>query len=177
MRKLTGWILAPLAALAVYLLPMEVAAQAKQVAAIMVFCLVFWITEALPLSVTALLGVTVAVLLGISDMNTAFTSLGHPIILLFIGSFLLARAMTRHGLDRRLALLLLSFPFFQKSLFRLFLGFSLVSFVLSMWISNSVTVAMLLPLMMGIVSLLQSPDKPDTRMPVYLLLGIAYSAS
>ncbi len=176
-QKIAGWLTAPILALLIDNLPLPIDRPAQQVAAIMVFCLVFWITEALPLSITALAGVTVAVLLGIADMQTAFTSLGHPIILLFIGSFLLARAMTRHGLDRRLALLILSFPFFQKSLFRLFLGFSLVSFVLSMWISNSVTVAMLLPLMLGVIALVQPPESKDQLLSTYMLLGIAYSAS
>ena len=176
-QKPLAWIFAPLAALLVYGLPLPLETHAHQVAAIMIFCLVFWITEAAPLSITALMGVSMAVLLGIADIQTAFTSLGHPIIMLFIGSFLLSRAMTRHGLDKRIALLVLSFPFFQKNLFRVFLGFSLVSFVLSMWISNSVTIAMLLPLMLGVISLVQTADDPDKNMPAYMLLGIAYSAS
>ena len=176
-QKPLAWIFAPLAALLVYGLPLPLETNAHQVAAIMIFCLVFWVTEAAPLSITALMGVSMAVLLGIADIQTAFTSLGHPIIMLFIGSFLLSRAMTRHGLDKRIALVVLSFPFFQKSLFRVFLGFSLVSFVLSMWISNSVTVAMLLPLMLGVISLVQTADAPDKNMPAFMLLGIAYSAS
>ena len=176
-QKPLAWIFAPLAALLVYGLPLPLETNAHQVAAIMIFCLVFWITEAAPLSITALMGVSMAVLLGIADIQTAFTSLGHPIIMLFIGSFLLSRAMTRHGLDKRIALVVLSFPFFQKSLFRVFLGFSLVSFVLSMWISNSVTVAMLLPLMLGVISLVQTADDPGKNMPAFMLLGIAYSAS
>lgn len=175
--KPLAWILAPLTALIVYLLPLPLETSAHQVAAIMIFCLIFWITEAIPLSITALMGVTIAVLLGIADMQTAFTNLGHPIIMLFIGSFLLSRAMSRHGLDKRIALLVLSVPFFQKSLFRVFFGFSLVSFVLSMWISNSVTVAMLLPLMLGVITLVQTTGNPDKNMPTYMLLGIAYSAS
>ena len=175
-QKPIAWISGPLAALTVYWLPLPLETAAHQVAAIMIFCLVFWITEVIPLSITALLGVTIAVMLGIADMQTAFTSLGHPIILLFFGSFLLSRAMIRHGLDKRIALIVLSFPFFQKNLFRLFLGFSLVSFVLSMWVSNSVAVAMLLPLMIGVITLVQTTDNPDKNLPVYMLLGIAYSA-
>ena len=175
--KPIAWILAPLISLIVYWLPLPLETNAHQVAAIMIFCLICWITEVIPLSVTALMGVAIAVLLGIADMQTAFTNLGHPIIMLFIGSFLLSRAMSRHGLDKRIALLVLSFPFFQKSLFRVFLGFSLVSFILSMWISNSVTIAMLLPLMLGVITLVQTTGNPDKRMPAYMLLGIAYSAS
>jgi solute carrier family 13 (sodium-dependent dicarboxylate transporter), member 2/3/5 len=176
-KRSISWLLAPSLALLIYALPLPLEPSAHKVAAIMVFCLVFWITEVIPLSITALFGVSIAVLLGIADMQTAFSSLGHPVILLFMGSFLLSRAMTKHGLDKRLAVMLLSVPFFQKSLFRLFLGFSLTSFVLSMWVSNSVSVAMLLPLILGIISVIQPNKKEDTNLPVFLLLGIAYSAS
>ncbi|GAA4430044.1 DASS family sodium-coupled anion symporter [Pontibacter saemangeumensis] len=175
-RRNSGLLLAPLLALLVWWLTPVLAYEARTVATIMALCLVFWMTEVIPLSMTAFLGVLLAVLVGVADINTAFQNLGHPIILLFIGSFLLARSMTRHGLDKRIALFILSRPFFQKSLFRLFLGFSSISFLLSMWVSNSVTVAMLLPLMLGVTQLVCQPEKG--RSPaVFFLLGIAYSAS
>jgi sodium-dependent dicarboxylate transporter 2/3/5 len=175
-RRNVGLILAPILALLVWWLTPVLAYEARTVATIMAFCLVFWMTEVIPLSMTAFLGVLLAVMLGVAKIETAFQNLGHPIILLFIGSFLLARSMTRHGLDKRIALYILSQPFFQKSLFRLFLGFSSVSFLLSMWVSNSVTVAMLLPLMLGVTQLVCQPEQG--RSPaVFFLLGIAYSAS
>jgi sodium-dependent dicarboxylate transporter 2/3/5 len=175
-RRNIGLILAPLLALLVWWLTPVLAYEARTVATIMAFCLVFWMTEVIPLSMTAFLGVLLAVMLGVAKIETAFQNLGHPIILLFIGSFLLARSMTRHGLDKRIALYILSQSFFQKSLFRLFLGFSSVSFLLSMWVSNSVTVAMLLPLMLGVTQLVCQPEQG--RSPaVFFLLGIAYSAS
>ncbi|PRY14244.1 sodium-dependent dicarboxylate transporter 2/3/5 [Pontibacter ummariensis] len=175
-RRNTGLLLAPLLALLVWLLTPMLDYEARLVAAIMVFCLVFWMTEVIPLSMTAFLGVLAAVVLGIAEIETAFLNLGHPIILLFIGSFLLARSMTRHGLDKRIALFILSRSFFQQSLFRLFLGFSFISFLLSMWVSNSVTVAMLLPLTLGVTQLVSQPEEGEGA-AVYFLLGIAYSAS
>ncbi len=175
-RRNIGIILAPVLAILIWLFTAGLPLQARMVASIMVFCLVFWMTEVIPLSMTAFLGVLLAVMLGVARIETAFQNLGHPIILLFIGSFLLARSMTRHGLDKRIALFILSQPFFQKSLFRLFLGFSLVSFVLSMWVSNSVTVAMLLPLILGVTKLVCYRED-DRNTAVYFLLGIAYSAS
>ncbi|MDX5481057.1 MAG: DASS family sodium-coupled anion symporter [Hymenobacteraceae bacterium] len=169
-------MLAPLMALLVWLLATGLPGEARTVASIMTFCLVFWITEVIPLSMTAFLGVLLAVMAGVAEIETAFQNLGHPIILLFIGSFLLARSMSRHGLDKRIALFILSRRFFQKSLFRLFLGFSFVSYLLSMWVSNSVTVAMLLPLILGVTQLITQPG--SGRSPaLYFLLGIAYSAS
>ena len=175
-RRNTGLVVAPLLAVLVWWLTPVLPYEARTVATIMAFCLVFWMTEVIPLSMTAFLGVLMAVMLGVADINTAFQNLGHPIILLFIGSFLLARSMTRHGLDKRIALFILSRPYFQKSLFRLFLGFSLVSFLLSMWVSNSVTVAMLLPLMLGVTQLVCPPGNSGSPAAIFLL-GIAYSAS
>ncbi|MHC2993089.1 anion transporter [Pontibacter sp. HJ8] len=175
-RRNIGLIVAPLLALTMWGLTSGLEPQAQKVATIMVFCLTFWMTEVIPLSMTALLGVLIAVMTGIADVNTAFQNLGHPIILLFIGSFLLARAMTRHGLDKRLALFILSRTIFQKSLFSMFFGFSMVSYVLSMWVSNSVTVAMLLPLTLGVLQLIQEPESGKSP-SAFFLLGIAYSAS
>ncbi|MBD1397837.1 SLC13/DASS family transporter [Pontibacter sp. JH31] len=175
-RRNIGLIVAPLLATAMWWLTAGLEPDARKVATIMVFCLAFWMTEVIPLSMTAFLGVLLAVMTGIGDISTAFQNLGHPIILLFIGSFLLARSMTRHGLDKRIALFILSRRVFQKSLFSLFLGFSLVSYMLSMWVSNSVTVAMLLPLTIGVVQLIHEPGSHKSPAP-FFLLGIAYSAS
>lgn len=175
-RRNAGLVLAPMLAVLVWFFAAGLAYEARVVAAIMVFCLTFWMTEVIPLSMTAFLGVVLAILTGVAKIETAFQNLGHPIILLFIGSFLLARAMTRHGLDKQIALFILSRSYFQKSLLRLYFGFSMIAFLLSMWISNSVTVAMLLPLLLGVTQLLnQQSDKKD--LAVYFLLGIAYSAS
>lgn len=175
-RRNVGMVVAPLLALLVWSVTPALAYEARMVATIMSFCLVFWMAEVIPLSMTAFLGVLLAVMLGVAEMETAFQNLGHPIILLFIGSFLLARSMTRHGLDKRIALFILSRRFFQKSLFRMFLGFSGISFLLSMWVSNSVTVAMLLPLTLGVTQLVCQPEDGKNS-ALYFLLGIAYSAS
>ncbi len=175
-RRTAGLIVAPLLAVLVWFLTAGLDFEARVVASIMVFCLVFWMTEVIPLSMTAFLGVLLAVLTGVAQIETAYQNLGHPIILLFIGSFLLARAMTRHGLDKHIALFILSRNFFQKSLFRLFFGFSIVSYVLSMWVSNSVTVAMLLPLIIGVTQLIKQQEGYKSP-ALYFLLGTAYSAS
>ncbi|WP_457639002.1 SLC13 family permease [Persephonella sp.] len=177
-RREIGLFLAPFLAVVVYLIPMELNRDAHIVFAIMVFCLVFWLTEVIPLSMTALLGVTLAVIFGVVSVKEAFLSLGHPVILLFIGSFLIAQAMTKHGLDRRFALNLLSKDFFLKSPIRLIAGFSIIAFLLSMWVSNTATTAMLLPLVLGIIQMFKSKKIPDTgRFTVFALLSVAYSAS
>ena len=177
-RKEIGLILAPLVAAIIYITPMDLSRDAHIVFAIMGFCLVFWLTEVIPLSMTALLGVTVAVILGVVNIKQAFLSLGHPVILLFIGSFLIAQAMTKHGLDRRFALNLLSKDFFIKSPIRLIAGFSLIAFLLSMWVSNTATTAMLLPLVLGIINMFKSKKIKDINgFAVFALLSVAYAAS
>jgi len=177
-KREIGLILAPLIAAVIYLTPMELPRDAHIVFAIMGFCLVFWLTEVIPLSMTALLGVTIAVILGIVSVKEAFLSLGHPVILLFIGSFLIAQAMTKHGLDRRFALNLLSLDFFLQSPIRLIAGFSIIAFLLSMWVSNTATTAMLLPLVLGIIQMFKNKKISNTgRFAVVALLAVAYSAS
>ena len=83
-------------------------APAHRLAAILALMVVLWITEALPLAVTALLGPSLAVVLGVAPARAAFAPFADPIIFLFIGSFILAEAMFVHGLDRRIAFTALS---------------------------------------------------------------------
>jgi di/tricarboxylate transporter len=81
--------------------------EASRLSAILVGVLVLWITESLPLPVTALLGAALCVVLGVADAKTVLSPFANPVVFLFIGSFVLARAMTEHGLDRRIALKIL----------------------------------------------------------------------
>ncbi len=177
-RKQIGFIFAPLLAIFIYILPLDLSQDAHIVFSIMGFCLVFWLTEVIPLSMTAFLGVSLAVIFGVVGIKEAFLSLGHPVILLFLGSFLIAQAMTKHGLDRRFALNLLSHEFFLKSPIRLIIGFSIISFLLSMWVSNTATTAMLLPLVLGIIYMFKNNHiKGIESFAVFALLSVAYSAS
>ncbi len=177
-RKKIGLFLAPIVAAVIYITPMDLNNEAHIVFSIMGFCLVFWLTEVIPLSMTAFLGVTAAVVLGIVNVKQAFLSLGHPVILLFLGSFLIAQAMVKHGLDKRFALNLLSKDFFLKSPIRLIAGFSIISFLLSMWVSNTATTAMLLPLVLGIVHMFKQKHIKDINtFGLFALLAVAYSAS
>ncbi|MDQ7056346.1 MAG: SLC13 family permease [Persephonella sp.] len=86
--------------------------------------------------------------------------------------------MTKHGLDRRFALNLLSKDFFLKSPIRLIAGFSIISFLLSMWVSNTATTAMLLPLVLGIIHTLKKNRLANTgTFAIFALLSVAYAAS
>ncbi len=129
-----------------------------------------WMTQALHLSVTALLVPLLAVLTGLTDLRTALASFAHPIIFLFLGGFALAAALQRQGLDRRLALAVLRLAAGRRDA-AVALLFGLTA-LLSMWISNTATAAMMLPLALG---LLHDEDGPAER--AFVLLGVAYSAS
>ncbi len=84
-------------------IPMGIPAPAHRLAAILAMMVVLWVTEALPLAVTALIGPVLAVVLQVAPARTALAPFADPIIFLFIGSFMLAEAMFVHGLDRRIA--------------------------------------------------------------------------
>lgn len=177
-KKKIGLFLAPTLAVLTYILPLSIKSDAKIILSIMVFCIVFWLLEVLPLGITAFLGVSLAVVFGIVSAKKAFLSMGHPVILLFIGSFLIAQAMTKYGLDERIALNLLSKDIFLKSPFRILFAFTLISFFLSMWISNTATTAMLLPLALGIITLFShNKIKNSKAFGIFLLISIAYTAS
>ena len=129
-----------------------------------------WMTQSLHLSVTALLVPLLAVLAGLMDLRTALASFAHPIIFLFLGGFALAAALQQQGLDRRLALAVLRLAAGRRGVAVAML-FGLTA-LLSMWLSNTATAAMMLPLALG---LLHDEDGPRER--VFVLLGVAYSAS
>ena len=129
-----------------------------------------WMTQALHLSVTALLVPLLAVLLGLMDLRSALGSFANPVIFLFLGGFALAAALQQQGLDRRLAHALLGLAAGRRTV-AVVLVLTMTA-VLSMWISNTATAAMMLPLSLG---LLQDDDGP--REKAFVLLGVAYSAS
>lgn len=129
-----------------------------------------WMTQALHLSVTALLVPLLAVLTGLMDMRAALSSFAHPVIFLFLGGFALAAALQQQGLDRALAVGVLRLAAGRRVTAVVML-FGLTA-LLSMWISNTATAAMMLPLALG---LMREEDSSRTR--AFVLLGLAYSAS
>lgn len=140
---------------------------------LLILIAVFWLTEVIHVSITALLVPLMAVILGIFDSITALASFADPIIFLFLGGFALAAALRVQGLDQRMAHILLALA--GGHLGRALLLIFIVCAVLSMWISNTATTAMMLPLVLGILQKL-NPDKHPTT-TVFALLGIAYCAS
>lgn len=151
LRTRLGLVLGPTLALAALLAPLPLEPRQQRLAAVGTLVSIFWVSEALPLAVTALLGPALAVLLGVAPAREAFAPFGDPVILLFLGSFLLAEALRAHGLDRRLALLILALPGVTASAWRMTFALGLVTALVSMWISNTATAAMMLPIALGLV--------------------------
>lgn len=136
----------------------------------------WWSTEAIPIPVTSLLPMALAPALGVGDIKDVAASYAHPIIYLFLGGFLLGIGMQRWNLHRRIALMVLRVVGQEPR--RQIAGFMIATGFLSMWVSNTATAIMMLPIGMSVISLLDSGD-PEARhrYATALLLAIAYSAS
>jgi sodium-dependent dicarboxylate transporter 2/3/5 len=133
-----------------------------------------WLTEALPLAVTALLVPVLGTLFRVADLKSAMVSFADPLIFLFFGGFALAAAMSRQGLDRWIAQSLVRAA--KGRFLAVACGLFAATALISMWISNTATTAMMLPLALGLLARLDH-GTPAPRNALFLLLGLAYSAS
>lgn len=141
---------------------------------------IWWITEAVPLAGTALLPLVILPLLGIVSIKQVSANYMDPTVLLYMGGFLLATAIEKWGLHRRIALNIINL--LGTDLRRIVLGFMLATGFLSMWISNSATALMMLPIGLAVVSQFKNHLGDEngllpTHLAKNILLGIAYSAS
>ena len=177
-RRKAGLVLGPVAfALLLAFPPPSLGAGAAHLLAVVAWVLVWWITEAVPLPVTAVLGPALTVVLEVVPAREAFAPFGDPIIFLFLGSFLLARAMSAHGLDRRLARAVLAIPAASSTPRRVVWTFAALAAVLSMWVSNSATTAMLFPIALGVLGTMEGHRGRSSALARSLLLACAYGAS
>lgn len=195
-RSVIGRVAAPGAALAVWALLGQTSGltpEGRAVAAVAVLMGIAWLTEALPLPATALLPIALFPLLGVTDIAGATAPYANNIIYLFMGGFMLALAMQRWGLHKRIALRTVAFVGTQPS--RLVAGFMLATAFLSMWVSNTATTVMMLPIGVSVLLLVLrqtgqagAADALEDgeggvsravplRFATALMLGIAYAAS
>ena len=141
---------------------------------------VWWATEAIPVAVTALLPLVVFDPLGIATIRDAAAAYANPIVYLFFGGFLMALAMERWNLHRRIALFILDKTGTDGR--RLIGGFMLVCALLSMWMTNTSTTMMLLPIVLSVLAVINDnvtdlDDRQRSNFHIAMLLGLAYSAS
>jgi sodium-dependent dicarboxylate transporter 2/3/5 len=150
---------------------------ATRMAAVAVWMAVWWMTEAVPLPVTALLPVVLLPLLGIMSGKQVAPLYVNSIIFLFLGGFMVALAMERWGLHSRIALRIILL--IGGGPHRLVLGFMLAAAFLSMWISNTATTMMMVPIAMAVIGRLGEGLSPrdSSRFAMALLLGTAYGAT
>ncbi len=187
-RRTVGLFLAPAVTIVFALLPIDLPRDQHLLAAILLGVIVLWITEPVPIPVGGLIGIGAIVVLGVVPADEAVAPFGSTTVFTFIGAFILAAAMLKHGLARRFAMFMLSLKWVGTSTYRVVIAFGLITCLLSAFVSNTATVAMLLPTALGILSviakLLQDKGlvRPDfdplrLRVGVALMLMLAYGAS
>jgi solute carrier family 13 (sodium-dependent dicarboxylate transporter), member 2/3/5 len=159
-RGRVGLILAPVLFLSLLVAPISTPSpEAHRLAAVLSAIVVLWITEALPIPVTALLGAALCVVLQVAPAQQVFAPFADPLMFLFIGSFILARAIFFHHLDRRLAFGVLSIRWVGARPSRILFAFGAVTTFISAWISNTATTAMMFAIGLSILSFLFEKGK------------------
>lgn len=187
-RRTTGLWLAPLVTIVFWMLPLEMDRTQQSLGAILLGVVVLWVTEPVPIPIGGLIGVSAIVVLGVADADEALGPFGSSTIFTFIGAFILAQAMLKVGLARRFAFWILGLPGVGRSTYRVIAAFGVITCVLSAFVSNTATVAMLLPTALGMLAvigkLLQSRglvaqdfDPLRLRVGAALVLTLAYGAS
>jgi len=179
-RERAGLVIAPLAFAGLWLAPLGVSQEAHRLAAIMGAVIVLWVTESIPMAMTAFLGVAAAVALGVAPATVAFAPFADPLIFLFVGTFMLAQAIFFHGLDRRFAFAILSLPGVGDRPARVLVAYASVACLISMWISNTATVAMMFPIGVSLLNALESRRDGAPLPPMFgtaLLLANSFGAS
>jgi len=188
-----GMYAAPLIAVLVYsLLPgkyndpvgqtVPFTTEGRMTLALMTWMAIWWLTEAVEISTTALIPLALFPLLNVTDIKTAAAPYAHPLIFLYLGGFIIALSMQKWGLDKRIALTILGKVGTKPA--NMIGGFMLTTAFLSAFISNTATTAMMLPIALSVVTLLNTSANNHGQTTSHgggfgtaLMLGIAYAAS
>jgi len=180
MRQIVGLIAGPLLFLVILVQPVPegMSVEASRVAAVALLMACFWMAETVPIPATAMLPIFLFPLLGVMPASEVTLSYGNQILFLFMGGFLIAVAMQKWNLHRRIALTVIDKVGCSPN--RLVLGFMLATALLSMWISNTATCVMMTPVAIAVVEQTRMENNNTSgnyNFGTALMLGIAYSSS
>ena len=176
-RQRVGMVLGPTVMITLLVWPVPgVSVEAQRLAAVLALAIIFWMTEAIPMAATALLAPALCIPLGIAKDKEVLAPFASPPVFLFIGSFFLAAAMRKHGLDRRLALWLLTRRGVLRSPLTLYAALGGMTAFLSMWMSNVATTAVMIPIALGVLATTpQLASRPRAQADIILLIAFAAS--
>jgi solute carrier family 13 (sodium-dependent dicarboxylate transporter), member 2/3/5 len=178
----SGFFWGPVVFLILLLLPPPegLSPEAWTVAGVALFMAIWWVTEAIPIPATALLPIVLFPILKVGSVADATRPFANPLIYLFMGGFIIALAMQKTNLHQRIALNIVKRIGTRPA--SITLGFMIAAAFLSMWVSNTATAMMMLPIAISIISLVESKEAMqsgvfETRFPLVLLLSLAYACN
>jgi len=184
--KLSGLLLGPAALSVLLMLPLPLNWEQQCLLAVTLMTIIYWISQPIPIPVTSILALALAVILDVASAQTVFGAFSSPTLFLLIGAFLITQSMDKYGLGKRVALRVLSTPGIGGSTTRIILAFGVLAALLSSVIDNGAVVSMLVPIAIGLIHALSDDireAKPDTpqgkplRFATALMLIIAYGAT
>lgn len=170
-------LIGPLLFFLIIFTPFEIAGVeqgAKTFLAIFVWVACQWLFTPIPMFASGLMGVALASILGVASAQQVLAPFAHPIIFLFLGGFLLARAMEEEGLDKKISVAIITHPWVKGSFKRTFVAIMITTAFFSMWVSNTATTAMMLPIMLGLI---RGIEIESQKIRSSLLIAMAYSAT
>ncbi|GGG23806.1 di- and tricarboxylate transporter [Dokdonia pacifica] len=178
--KKIGFLSGPLLCILILVIPFDIIDPAiDRVIAIAAWMIVWWITEAVSISVTALIPLALFPLLGIGDIKSVASNYANPIVYLFFGGFVIALALEKVQLHKRIALSILKITGTKAN--GIVLGFMIATALMSMWISNTASTVVMLPIAVSVIQLLMDDadgfTKNDKNFALSIMLGIAFAAN
>ena len=184
LKKYIWVLLGPISFLIMSFLPVPkgITPEAWKVLAMASLMLIWWISEAVPIAVTSLLPLVLLPSMGVAKLEAAAAPYANPVVYLFMGGFVIALAMEKWALHKRIALQIVNMTGTNAN--GIIGGFMMATAFISMWISNTATAIMMLPIGLSIITLMQnqiSPDKENEKglrnFSISMMLAIAYGAN